>query len=72
MIHDKEVERMKQYSLKELRARKNITQAETAKNIGISVQTYNAWEQDISRVAVGKVKVLAEFFGVTIGEIFLD
>lgn len=63
---------MEQYSLKELRARKNITQVETAKEIGVSVQTYNAWEKDISRVAVGKVKALADFFGVTIGEIFLE
>lgn len=62
---------MQQYSLKELRARKNMTQAEVAENIGISTQTYNAWEKDISNVAIGKVKALAEFFGVTIGEIFL-
>lgn len=63
---------MKQYSLKELRARKNITQSETAKRIGVSVQTYNAWERDISKVSVGKVKALADFFGVTLGEIFLE
>lgn len=62
---------MQQYTIKELRARKNITQAETAEKIGISVQTYNAWEKNISKVAVGKVKALADFFGVTIGEIFL-
>lgn len=63
---------MQQYSLKELRARKNLTQAETAKNIGVSIQTYNSWEKDISKVAIGKVKVLATFFGVTVGEIFLE
>lgn len=62
---------MQQYSLKELRARKNMTQAEVAENIGISTQTYNAWEKDVSNVAIGKVKALADFFGVTIGEIFL-
>ena len=57
---------MQQYSLKELRARKNMTQAEVAENIGISTQTYNAWEKDVSNVAIGKVKALADFFGVTI------
>ena len=62
---------LQQYSLKELRARKNMTQAEVAENIGVSTQTYNAWEKDISNVAIGKVKALAEFFEVTIGEIFL-
>lgn len=62
---------MQQYTLKELRARKNMTQAEVADELGVSTQTYNAWERDVSNVAVGKVNVIAEFFGVTIGEIFL-
>ena len=57
------------YSLKELRARKNWTQRETAKRLGISVQTYNAWEKDISRVAVGKVLALADLFDVELSEI---
>lgn len=72
MIQTKEENEMRQYSIKELRARKNITQAEAAREIGISVQTYNAWEKDISKVAIGKVKAIADFFGVTIGEIFLS
>ena len=58
-----------QYSLKELRARKNWTQRETAIRMGISVQTYNAWEKDVSRVAVGKVAKLANLFEVELGEI---
>ena len=62
---------MQQYTIKELRARKNMTQAETAGKIGIAVQTYNSWEKDISKVSVGKVKALADLFGVTSGEIFL-
>lgn len=62
---------MQQYTLKELRARKNMTQAEVAEEIGVSTQTYNAWEKDVSNVAIGKVRALANFFGVTIGEIFL-
>lgn len=62
---------MQQYTLKELRARKNMTQYEVAKNIGISTQMYNAWERDVSNVAISKVKALADLFEVTIGEIFL-
>ena len=58
------------YSLKELRARKNWTQRETAERLGISEQTYNAWEKDVSGVAISKVKALADLFGVKIGEIF--
>ena len=58
-----------QFSLKELRARKNETQAEAAEALGISVQTYNAWEQDISGVAIGKVIRVAEHFDVALSEI---
>lgn len=57
------------YTLKELRARKNKTQIEVARDLGISYQTYNAWEQDISNVGVSKVYAVAEYFGVTIDEI---
>lgn len=60
-----------QFSIKELRARKNLTQEQVAKAIGVSPQTYCAWEKDISNVAVSKVQALADFFGVKIGQIFL-
>lgn len=60
----------RKFTLKELRARKDETQAETAKALGISPQTYNAWEQDISNVAISKVVALAEHFGVKLTEIF--
>lgn len=60
-----------QFTLKELRARKNKTQEQVAKDLGISVQTYNAWERDISNVAVSKVQAVADYFGVKIGQIFL-
>lgn len=57
------------FTLRELRARKNKTQVEVAKDLGISYQTYNAWEQDISNVGVSKVYAVAKYFGVTIDEI---
>ena len=60
------------YSLKELRARKQWTQRETARRLGISEQTYNAWEKDISHVAISKVNALANLFGVRIGQIFFE
>lgn len=63
---------MQKYTLKELRARKNMTQADIAKEIGVSTQTYNAWEKNVSNVSIGKVEALANFFGVTIGQIFLS
>lgn len=66
-----EVIKVQQYSIKELRVRNNLTQAQSAKKLGVSTQTYNAWEKDISKVAIGKVDSIAKLYGVTIGEIFL-
>ena len=65
------MEKEMQYTLKELRARKKETQAQTAEALGVSTQTYNAWEKDISNVAVSKVNAVAVHFGVRITQIFL-
>ena len=62
----------RQYTLKELRARKGKTQADTAKDLGISTQTYNSWEKDISNVAGSKVKAVADYFVVRLSEIFFN
>jgi len=59
------------FSLKELRARKDKTQKQVPADLGISVATYCSWENDISNVAVGKVQAVADYFGVTIGQISL-
>ena len=57
------------FSLRELRARHNLTQKQVANDLGISFQTYNAWEKDISGVAVSKVQAVADYFGVPLGQI---
>ena len=62
---------MQKFSLKELRARKGWTQQEVAAQLGVSPQTYNAWEKDISGVAVSKVLAVADLFDVSIDQIFL-
>lgn len=49
-----------------------MAQRETAKKLGISEQTYNAWEKDISHVAISKVNALAKLFNVKIGQIFFE
>lgn len=58
-----------QFTLKELRARKDKTQREVAADLGISTTTYNAWENDISNVSISKVQAVAEYFGVALGQI---
>lgn len=57
------------FTLKELRARKNKTQEEVARDLGVATATYNAWERDISNVGVSKVYAVAKYFGVTIDDI---
>ena len=58
-----------QYSLKELRARLNETQADVAKAMGISLSTYHYWESNILNVNYGNVLKLADHFGVSVEEI---
>lgn len=57
------------FSLRELRARKNKTQKQVAKDLGISATTYCAWENDISNVAISKVKAVADYYGVALSQI---
>ena len=57
------------FSLRELRARKNLTQKQVAADLGVSVATYCAWEGDISNVAVSKVQAVADYYGVPLGRI---
>lgn len=57
------------FTLKELRARHNLTQKQAAEGLGISVQTYNSWEKDISNVSISKVQAVADFFDVALGDI---
>lgn len=47
-------------TLKELRARADITQDKLASMIGVNAATYNAWE----KLSAGDVKKIAALFGV--------
>lgn len=60
------------YSLKELRARKGLSQLEMAEKLGVSVQTYNAWETDFGMVKVRNAVKIANLFGVKVDDIFFN
>ncbi|MFL8888273.1 helix-turn-helix transcriptional regulator [Helcococcus kunzii] len=60
---------MKQYSLKELRARFEETQAETAKALEVSYQTYNSWENNPGIIKLTNLLKIAKHFKVSIDEI---
>lgn len=59
----------RQYTLKELRARKNKTQSQVAKDIGVSTPTYCSWEKDLSNVPIGKCIALANYYKVSLCEL---
>jgi len=61
----------RQYSLKELRARKGKSQREAAQDLGVSLTTYNGWEQNVAKLKVSTVLKLADYFDVDMREIFL-
>ncbi|MCI8631038.1 MAG: helix-turn-helix domain-containing protein [Firmicutes bacterium] len=59
-------------TLKELRAKMDWTQEETAKKLGISLQTYNAWEQDFGNVKISSAEAIAKLFNVKLDNIFFS
>jgi DNA-binding helix-turn-helix protein len=59
------------FYLAELRARKGLTQAQVASDLGIALPTYGAWEKDLSNVSISKVIALADYFGCSVDQIFL-
>ena len=58
-----------QYSLKELRARINLTQADVAKIVGVSEPTYCNWEKNPEIIKLKNAIKLAEIFKVSVSEI---
>lgn len=56
-------------SFKELRARANETQFETASAIGVSQQSYGKWEKDPLSIKVANLVKLAQHFDVSIDDI---
>ncbi|MFR3672346.1 MAG: helix-turn-helix transcriptional regulator [[Clostridium] innocuum] len=59
------------YSLKELRARNNLTQAEMAERLGVSRKRYSDIEKRPNRVLCETMVNVASVLGVDIGDIFL-
>lgn len=57
-------------NLRELRRRKNVTQTEVAKALGIPVSTYNAYETGQNIPRDGMKIAIAEYFGKSVNYIF--
>lgn len=57
---------MDNVNFKELRARKGWTQADAAKALGLSRQSYWNWENNVENLTIAKIKRAATAFGVDI------
>lgn len=58
--------------LKEARKNARYRQQDVADHLGVSRQTYSRMEQHPEAVSVGDARKLAEFFGVTVDDIFFE
>ncbi|MDO4924843.1 MAG: helix-turn-helix transcriptional regulator [Turicibacter sp.] len=57
-------------NLKVYRIKFNLTQKQLAKIIGVSTQTYVAWEANPGMIRNSHANKIADFFGVTLDDIF--
>lgn len=57
-------------NLKKLRLKKHLRQSDIAKIIGISQQQYSRLESSYKRLTIDKAIALADFFDVSLDELF--
>ncbi|MGM0397304.1 MAG: helix-turn-helix domain-containing protein [Bacillota bacterium] len=55
--------------ISEFRKRKELTQDQLAEEMGVSSQAVSKWENEMSCPDIGLLPELADFFGVTLGEL---
>lgn len=60
---------MNRYTLKALRANKNLTQSEVADKIGVSTTTWSKWENKKRYPTVKQVEKISNFFNVSYDDI---
>ena len=56
--------------IKELRKQRGITQEQLAGSIGISFQAVSKWENNIALPDITLAPILANYFGVSMDELF--
>ena len=61
-----------QHTLREWRRRKEITQLEVAKRVGVSLTTVNKWEEHPERMTVERVCQYAKAIEVPMDDISFD
>lgn len=59
------------YTIKQLRRKKNISQTELGKQIGVSLRTIQLYERKDANIPIKNLTKIAEFFGLTIAELYM-
>ena len=59
-------------NLKYLLSKKGVSQREVADALGITPQSFNAWVNGIAAPRMGKIQMLADYFGVNKTDIIED
>lgn len=59
------------YIIKQLRRKKNISQSELGKDIGVSLRTIQLYERKDANIPIKNLTKIAEFFGLTIAELYM-
>lgn len=56
--------------LKSMRARAELTQADMAEKLNVSLQSYQRWEKDPQAIPIEKLNAIFGVFGTTFEEVF--
>lgn len=59
-------------SLREARKAKGVMAKAVAKHLGVTERTYYNYEQNQGRISIEKAKMICDFIGVPMDEIFLS
>jgi len=59
------------YIIKQLRRKKNISQSELGKEIGVSLRTIQLYERKDANIPIKNLTKIAEYFGLTIAELYM-
>ncbi|MEO2050484.1 MAG: helix-turn-helix domain-containing protein [Allomuricauda sp.] len=59
------------YIIKQLRRKKNISQSELGKEIGVSLRTIQLYERKDANIPIKNLTKIAEYFGLTIAEMYM-
>ena len=68
--HKIEREMIRMNSLKVLRAKKDVSQQKLGECIGVSQNTVSSWEKGYTKPSTKNMLKMAEFFGISLSEIY--